>query len=595
MTFTPVWNTNFNNYGFGVNTFSPWNAFSSPWASSSSSTKSKKEETYDEYMERLKKERELAKEELKIKSEKQELKNAYVKELENVDKTMARIKAGRKADGSSTVTAPNKDLGFWGKAGRWLSNAGTTLKNMGKSFIGYKEDGSWSLGKLVKNVAITAGAIALTFIPGVGPVIGAGMLATGVIGGTIGAVKGISKLDDVKTDRERDKVQQEICANIFVGITSAFGLKGLGKGFRTASSTSASASSAAPRTSIAGKVIEKASNAGRDMTINAYKAVKQSVKQDMKNVHDNGFWQAYKSKASSAYNSINSWKERYNNKRAELQKSVDTRLADVDNQINEIQNLNRINGRLTPAEQQRLALLKEERLWLQENKTELDLYFSTTNEKSVYEQLIKDNSGISAQTAITNRNVSATPNRVQGVDIPEEQLSAFNKRILAEQKKYSKTVKELAKTKENVMRSLAKHPDDNTIELSRYITDLNVHKKWYKPSSWFKNDYQLAIGGNNPGKYGEMLGIALTAPASNVPKALGSWIDPIYSGPFLFSEDLTAEQAAELLTQLEAQAKALEAELDALKEIKTEKELETYKTKLTQTEQGKGETEQTSA
>ena len=546
-------------------------------------------------MERLKKERELAKEELKIKSEKQELKNAYVKELENVDKTMARIKAGRKADGSSTVTAPNKDLGFWGKAGRWLSNAGTTLKNMGKSFIGYKEDGSWSLGKLVKNVAITAGAIALTFIPGVGPVIGAGMLATGVIGGTIGAVKGISKLDDVKTDRERDKVQQEICANIFVGITSAFGLKGLGKGFRTASSTSASASSAAPRTSIAGKVIEKASNAGRDMTINAYKAVKQSVKQDMKNVHDNGFWQAYKSKASSAYNSINSWKERYNNKRAELQKSVDTRLADVDNQINEIQNLNRINGRLTPAEQQRLALLKEERLWLQENKTELDLYFSTTNEKSVYEQLIKDNSGISAQTAITNRNVSATPNRVQGVDIPEEQLSAFNKRILAEQKKYSKTVKELAKTKENVMRSLAKHPDDNTIELSRYITDLNVHKKWYKPSSWFKNDYQLAIGGNNPGKYGEMLGIALTAPASNVPKALGSWIDPIYSGPFLFSEDLTAEQAAELLTQLEAQAKALEAELDALKEIKTEKELETYKTKLTQTEQGKGETEQTSA
>ena len=238
--------------------------------------------------------------------------------------------------------------------------------------------------------------------------------------------------------------------------------------------------------------------------------------------------------------------------------------------------------------------MKEERLWLQENKTELDLYFSTTNEKSVYEQLIKDNSGISAQKAIANRNVSATPNRVQGVDIPEEQLSAFNKRILAEQKKYSKAVNELTKIKENVMRSMAKHPDDNVVELSRYITDLNVHKKWYKPSSWFKNDYLLAIGGNNPGKYGEMLGITLTAPASNVPKVLGSWIEPIYSGPFLFSEDLTAEQTSELLTQLETQAKTLEAELDSLKEIKTEKELEAYKTKLTQLAQGKGKTAQAS-
>lgn len=581
-SFTPTWNTNFNTWGL--------NSFSSPWSSSSSSSKTEKEETYKEYQERLKKERELANEEIKIKYAKQELKREYVEELANVDKNMARIKAGKKADGSSTVTASSKESGFWGKAARWISNAGTALKNIGKSLIGYKEDGSWSLGKCLKNIAITAGAVALTFIPGVGPVIGAGMLATGVIGGTIGAVKGISKLDDVKTDRERDKVQQEICANIFVGITSAFGLKGLGKGFRTASSTSASASSAAPRTSITGKIIEKTSNAGRDMTVNAYKAVKQSVKQDMKNVHDNGFWQAYKSKASSAYNSINSWKERYNNKRAELQKSVDTRLTDVDNQINEIQNLSRINGRLTPAEQQRLALLKEERLWLQENKTELDLYFSTTNEKSVYEQLIKDNSGISAQTRIANRNASAAPNRVQGVDIPEAQLSAFNKRILAEQKKYSKAVKELAKTKENLMRSLAKHPDDNIIELSNYIKDLNVHKKWYKPSSWFKNDYQRAIGGNNPGKYGEMAGVMLTAPASNAPKALGTWVDPIYSGAFLFSEDLTAEQTAELLNQLEIQAKALEKELEVLKGIKTEKELGEYKAKLLASQQAEGET-----
>ena len=585
-SFTPTWNTNFNTWGL--------NSFSSPWSSSSSSSKTEKEETYKEYQERLKKERELANEEIKIKYAKQELKREYVEELANVDKNMARIKAGKKADGSSTVTASSKESGFWGKAARWISNAGTALVNIGKSIIGIDENGNFDAKKCLKNIAITAGAVALTFLPGVGPFIGMGMLAAGIAGGAVGVAKGISDLDKAKTDAQKDKAQQEICANAFIGITSAFGLKGIGKSFRTASSTSASASSAAPRTSLAGKLFEKTSNASRDMTVNAYKAVKNNIKKDIKDVQNNGFWTTYKSKATTAYKNFSSWKERYNNKRAELQKSVDTRLTDVDNQINEIQNLSRINGRLTPAEQQRLALLKEERLWLQENKTELDLYFSTTNEKSVYEQLIKDNSGISAQTRIANRNASAAPNRVQGVDIPEAQLSAFNKRILAEQKKYSKAVKELAKTKENLMRSLAKHPDDNIIELSNYIKDLNVHKKWYKPSSWFKTDYQLAIGGHNPGKYGEIANIMLTSPASNAPKALGTWVDPIYSGPILFSQELTAEQTAELLVQLETQAKALEKELETVKRLKTEKELEEYKAKLLASQQAEGETKEAS-
>ena len=578
-TFTPSWNTSFNYWGI------------SPWQTSSSS-KTSKEETYKEYQERLKKERELAAEEIKIKYAKQELKREYVEELANVDKNMARIKAGKKADGSSTVTASSKESGFWAKAARWISNAGTALKNIGKSLIGYKEDGSWSLGKCLKNIAITAGAVALTCIPVVGPIIGAGMLAAGVIGGGIGVANGISKLNDAKTDAEKDKAQQEICANAFVGITSALGVKGLGKSFRTAASTSSNASTAAARTSVAGKVIEKASNAGRDMTVNAFKAVKHSVKQDAKAVQKNGFWHTYKSKAVTAYQNLNSWKERFNNKRAELQKSVDTRLTDVDNQINEIQNLNRINGRLTPAEQQRLALLKEEKLLLQKNQKELNMYFgASTKEKSMYDKLLNDNSGIWAQKRIANRQASNTPNRIQGKDIPEAQLSAFYKRILAEQKKYSKAVNELTKIKENVMRSMAKHPDDNVVELSRYITDLNVHKKWYKPSSWFKNDYQRAIGGNNPGKYGEMAGVMLTAPASNVPKALGTWVDPIYSGAFLFSEDLTADQTAELLSQLELQAKSLEEELELIKGIKTEKELEEYKARLLAAQQQQNEAE----
>ena len=587
MTFAPTFNTNFNTWGL--------NSFSSPWGSSSSSSKVEKEETYEEYQKRLQKERELAAEEIKIRAQKQELTETYAKNLKDLDKSKAQIEAGKKADGSSTVTASSKESGFWGKAGRWLSNAGTALKNMGKSFIGYKEDGTWSLGKCLKNVAITAGAVALTLIPGVGPIIGAGMLAAGVIGGGIGVAKGISKLNDAKTDAEKDKAQQEICANAFVGITSALGVKGLGKSFRTAASTSSNASTAAARTSAAGKVLEKASNAGRDMTVNAYKAVKNGVKQDIASVRTNGFLNAYKSKAVDAYRNINSWTQRYNNKRAELQTNVDTRLSEVNSQIKKIKDLNRINSRLTTAEQQRLALLKEEKYILELNKKELNMYFgSNTQEKALYDKLLNNNSGIAVQKRISNRQASANPNRIQGKDIPEEQLSAFYKRILAEQKKYSKSVKELAKTKENVMRGLAKHPDDNIVELSNYIKNLNAHKKWYKPSSWFKTDYQLAIGGHNSGKYGEIANIMLTSPASNAPKVLGAWVDPIYSGAFLFSEDLTAEQTAELLNQLEIQAKALEKELEVLKEIKTEKELEEYKAKLLASQQAEGETKEAS-
>ena len=557
MTFTPAWNTNFNSYGFGANTFSPWNTFSSPWtSSSSSSTKSKKDETYKEYIERLKKERELAEEELKIRDSKEEIKKVYDEQLKAIELQASKIENGKKNDGSSTVTVPNKDLGFWGKAGRWVLNAGTVLKNMGKNLIGYKEDGSWSLGKCLKNVAITAGAVALTFLPVIGPIIGAGMLATGVIGGTIGVAKGVAELDEAKTDAEKDKAQQKILANAFMGITSVFGVKGLGKSFRTSSATASQASAATSRSGFVGKLAENTSNFGRDMTVNFYKATKNAVSKDMGAVRRNGYWNTTKSKMAEVL-PVNQLGQRFKDKYNDVRNSVDTKLTQVNGDIDWLKYLQQRYGSLTPAESQRLALLKEERYLLQRNQTELNSYFATTREKSLYDKLSKDNSGTRAQKRIANRNASATPNRVQDVDIPEEQLTAFYKRISQEQAQYAKSIK----------------------------------KKWYNPNHWRKTDYQLAINGKSPKDYKALF----LSPASNAPKALGAWVDPIYTGPFLFSEELTAEQTEEIMNQLEVQKKALEAELSTLKEIKTAKELEAYKAKLAEAEPQKGETEKASA
>ena len=571
-TFTPFMNSSFNNY--------TWQSpFSTPW--SDSSTKSSKGETYEEYQKRLKKERELAAEEVKIRQSKQEIINEYNQNLKEISTSIKQVENGKNKDGSSTVRSSAKKAGFWGKAGRWLSNLGTSLKNMGKSFIGYKEDGKFSLKKCLKNIGITVLAVGLTFIPVVGPIIGAGMLGTGLIGGSIGIAKGISSLDKAKTDEEIDKAQQDICANAFVSITSLFGIRGLGKGFRTASSTSSQASSATARSG-AGKVVENLSNFGRDLAINSGKGIKNAVLEDINSVSRNGFLNATKDKFISTYQSLTSWENLYNEKYTKLKTSIEKKLNKVETDIQKIEQLNRINGQLTSAESQRLALLKEERLLLKENKTELDLYFGRgTNEKSLYDELIKKNSGTYAQERIAHRQASPAPNKVQGQDIPNTELATFYKRIKFEQKEYSNALKDLTRTKENVMRSMAKYPDKNATELANYIPDLNINRRWY---NFGKTDYELAMGGRYQRVSGrpKALGLLTLSPASNVPKALGAWVSPIYSGPILFSEDLTPEQTAELLTELEAQSKALKEALKEVEEIKTEAELETYKQQLAQ-------------
>lgn len=39
---------------------------------------------------------------------------------------------------------------FLGKLGSWAASAGETLKNLGKSFIGYDENGKWSFKNVLK-------------------------------------------------------------------------------------------------------------------------------------------------------------------------------------------------------------------------------------------------------------------------------------------------------------------------------------------------------------------------------------------------------------------------------------------------------------
>jgi len=589
---TPLWdpsNFRFNNFMFnnmGSNFFTPiW----SSGTSNSSSSSSSKEKTYDEWINRGKDKAEQGE---FLKEKYQEL--AKTRELLAIQTNkIDAIKKGKKSDGRTVVeTSKIQDAkfkkdgtidkeamkpqkkGFWQKTMSWVSSAGTALANMGKAFIGMDENGKINPLKLLRNVAVTAAAIGACFIPVVGPAIGYGLLAYGVGSGAVGVYKGVKKLNNATSEEEREQARQDICSGAIVGAASAVGMRGLGKAFRvsnTATST-ATASTAAARTGFFGKTIQHTSQFTRDITVNAFRGTKAAMSADRaliaaKGGGFGGFRKAYGHKISEAWSGFNSWQKRYDNQYNQMEASVNNRLSTVESQIQEIRTLG--SGRnLTPAESQRLALLREERYMLQQNLNELRTNFGATKNKDIYDKLTKDNSATKMQKRIANRKASANPNRVQGKDIPEADLNAFYNRILNEQRSHNKALNELIKLKENTMRTYAKHVDKHTSELSQYIPSPDKHRIWWKPSTWRKNEYQLAIGGRNPGKYMELAGITLTSPASPAALSLSQWTKN-YSVPMMSMDlmELTPEQTEEALKQLEQEKQQLEAALKNIEGI----------------------------
>lgn len=568
-----------NNFNTGWNFSTPTFGATTTSTSASESKKDTRNETYEERKARIEKERAealLKQQEAEQLSQLNDIKSKQTKELEKqlseINEAKEQIEKNKKADGSSSIVAKRKDQGFWGKAGRWLSNAGTAVVNMGKSFIGYdKKTGKPNLKKCLTNVGIAVAAVGACFIPVFGPFIGYGLAVAGVGMGTASAVKGYKNLKKAERsgdDAAIDKAQQEIMGGAFVGVTSAIGLKGMGSGFRTAATTASKASAAVERTSMIGKIGQSISNFGRDITVNAWRATKTAASNDMAAVAANGFFKSWGAKISSAYKGYNDPKTRYENQRADMNTRIDNRLNKVESDIQQIEALGTSRGSLTQVEKQRLALLKEERMLLNENKLEMELYFRDTCERSLYEGLSSDNSAIRASETIGSRSTSSNPYLVQGENIPQAQLQEFNSRIIIEQNKYSNALSKLVKAKEEAMRALAKNQDANMIELSQYIPSPNVNRKWYKIGDWRKSDYQLAIGGSNSAHWGELSKIALTSPTTVVPKALGN-LQPIYSTPFMFGQDLTVQEVEATWSNLESQRLELKSQLETIERIQT--------------------------
>ena len=494
----PLWdprnfNTNFSPSFFGS---TGWNNFQTPFrGSTASESPNTGKSSYQKW-----KDEELKKQEAEVK--KAVFLEERAKEIEKTrdlieaqEKVIKDIKNSKKADGTYVLETAKLDgpklkedgtvdkeamkpekKGFWQKAGEWVCSAGAALKNIGKSILGYDENGKWSWKKCLKNVAITAAAIGATFIPVVGPAIGYGLLAYGVVSGGVGVAKGISKLNKAKTEEAKEQARQDICSGAFVGISSAIGLRGLGKSVSAAAkasgtnTTTMGISAVAKARSGLGKPIEVISQTARDMTVNALKATKNAVRKDIKSVNDigggiTGFCKVYANKVNTAVKNMNNWGKKYQDKYTEMENSLNKRLSELNKQI------------AAETNAAKRTLLQEQKAMLESNLNELRS-ISGFKSKTEFDRLNTENSGIRNQEQLSSYTQNSRGGYdINGHSISQQRFDVFRKEMESMQKSYIKDLKKLNQFKEAQMRSFSKHPDSHRRELNEY-TDATVRAKY---------------------------------------------------------------------------------------------------------------------
>lgn len=646
-SFQPMFNNNFGNFnGFNFNNI--WSGNTS--TTSSSSKTSSGDSDYDAWYEKKMKgayssTAASGEDSAKTATFLEEKSNEIVKTQALLDDTNKKIDALRKAkDNSSKVvdaslmqdtelnedgtikSTEKKEKGFFKKAANWVSSAGSALLSMGKSLIGFDKDGKWHPEKALKNAAVTALAVGATFIPVVGPAIGYGLLAYGVCSGVVGVAKGVQKLNDAKTEQEEEQARQDICAGAAIGITSAIGLRGLGKTASTASATTT-------RQSILSKLGQEVKN----VTINPLKATTQAVKTDYAAVKSAGFFKTFGNKATSAFKST-SYETKYNDKYNNMETGLNDKLADINSKI------------ATETNPAKKVLLEEQKTMLEGNLNELH-NLQNIKTKVEFDNLKTTNSATKNQETLTNYTQQNHGYEINGQAVSKKRFEAFESEMKSIQKIYKKDLKQLLDTKECVMRKMASKPDGHTTELNEYtqstirakyktskdlktgienintqLTDVGTRiadvetklqsatsarkirnlqnalnglknkkaalenelavcnsikfKSKLKPSTWGKNEYVLNIGGSNA-SYGLLFGGAKKAivnPAATPLLSMAQW-DREFSVPF-FSTDLvemTPEQLEEAIKGLETQKDQLEQGLETINKTNTAQEWSSLK------------------
>ncbi len=373
--------------------------------------------------------------------------HAQINELEQEKKglnlTVQQGKNGKETeDGTIKVKetwADYNKLPTWKKALRGASHIVQGTWKLATGFFGYETnpktgESEWNWKKCLKNTAIAAGCIALSAIPYVGPVVTTTLLTTGVVCGTIGTGKGVYKAINAKTPEELDNAYQDIGAGLTIGVSSAVGLRGLGKGLQASSTAT-------------GNVVRSTSNNAvsqfvKDATINVWKATSQGIKNDASSVAANGFGKTFASNLKGTIPKLG--ESKFENARYETTQSINARLNQINQELN--------NPAISPIKK---SILSEERVFLEAQKTELRNVVTKDGWK-----LLKNNS--ESQKNVRTLQGTLTEMKANGnasingntYTMNKDNLTALQE-ALSRSEKLSKEIQNLVKVRTSTMKKMA--------------------------------------------------------------------------------------------------------------------------------------------
>ncbi|MBR2430909.1 hypothetical protein IKB17_05560 [bacterium] len=419
-------------------------------------------------------------------------------ELEEKKKEYEKIEKGKKEDGSAVIEysmSEYKKLPGWKRALRAVTNMGQGVLNLCTKFIGM-EDGKMNWGKCLKNVGISLLALGACAIPVVGPFIGYGLLATGVVSGAVSLGRGISNLKKAETVQERDNAWQEIGTGAFIGVTSAAGLKGLGKGFRTSYANGISPvkppSVANGRTTLFGKAWQKTSQYARDMFVNSFKATRKKAidqrssftngKRDLmqndyhvgSNLDSAPLWVKTKAGFRSYYNN---WKANLKEslpatgkrKFEEAKNRYNKQLEDKINQLNQNDPLYNYNSQFLNSQKNNLPTTKEQ--WVQSRKES-----SYHNElKTLRSKLLELKNGKDVEFKYQVKTTNTPKPKKNRNNEKTITLNSSNtehikslENLIKQTESLAKEIETLAVVRKDTMRGMALRPKKNQDELVAY-------------------------------------------------------------------------------------------------------------------------------
>lgn len=404
--------------------------------------KQEAEKAAEEFMKRL--------EMIKQQSENVPKIQAQINELQTQKNELdTRIKTAKSGKESEDGTIKQKEtwedynkLPWWKKG---LRAAGAMILDapfkLAENFIGYETnektgEREWNWKKGLRNAAIAAGCIALTAIPVAGPVISTGLLATGVVCGAVGAGKGINKAINAKTPEELDQAYQDISCGVIIGAASAVGLRGLGKGLQTSATTSGAASSVRATGSNA------VSQFAKDVTINAYRATVQGIKNDQAAIAANGFTKTFGANLKNLIPKLG--KSKYESSRYDTTQEINSRLNDITNELN--------SPNITPIKK---ALLEREQSILNMQKTELSSTITKNGWKNLENNSKLHNEVKSLKTAAKDIQTNGTVEiNGQTFNVCNENISAIEQ-AAKRSAELSKRIEQLAKMRSSTIKKMA--------------------------------------------------------------------------------------------------------------------------------------------